>query len=84
MSPLEIAAGICMIISSIVIILIVLAQESKGQGLSGVITGTEMMSGETRVRSKEARQSKATKIAAVIFFALTILVNVLSAVSPAA
>lgn len=83
MSPLEIAAGVCMIISSLVLIFIVLSQESKGQGLSSVITGTEMMSGESRGRSKEARQAKATRLVAIVFFVLTILVNVLSAFSPA-
>lgn len=78
MSAIEIVAGVLMILSSIFIIGIVLSQESKGQGLSGVITGTEMMSGESRTRSKEARTHRATKIAAIVFFALTILVNVVS------
>ncbi len=78
MGPLEIAAGVAVIIASIIIVFIVLSQESKGQGLSSVITGTEMMSNESRARSKEARQSRATKIAAVVFFVLIILVNVFS------
>lgn len=82
MSVFEIVAGVLMILASLIIIFIVLAQESKGQGLSSVITGTEMMSGESRARTKEARQAKMTKIFAIIFFVLTILVNFLSAMSP--
>ena len=78
MSILEIIAGIMLILSCVVIILIVLAQEGKGGGLSSVITGTEMMSGETRTHSKEARMGRVTKIVAVVFFVLTILVNVFS------
>lgn len=81
MSALEIVAGVVMMISCLVLIGIVLSQESKGQGLSSVITGTEMMSGETRSHSKEARQGKITKVAAVLFFAVTILVNVFTAMA---
>ncbi len=84
MSIFEIVAGISMILASVIIIFVVLAQESKGQGLSSVITGTEMMSGESRARTKEARQAKLTKVFAIIFFVLTLLVNFLSAVSPSA
>lgn len=78
MTVLEIVSGILMIISSVIIVFIVLSQESKGQGLSSVITGTEMMSNESRSRSKEARLNKATRVVAIVFFALTILVNVFS------
>ena len=78
MSVLEIVSGVMMIIASLIIVYMVLMQDSKGQGLSGVITGTEMMSGESRARSKEARQNRVTKVLAVVFFALTILVNAFS------
>lgn len=78
MSVLEIVFGVLVILSSVVIVIIVLSQESKGQGLSSVITGTEMMSGESRARSKEARQNRVTKIAAVVFFVLIILANLFS------
>ncbi|NLW77901.1 MAG: preprotein translocase subunit SecG [Ruminococcaceae bacterium] len=78
MTIFEIISGILMIISCLVIIFIVLAQESKGQGLSGVMTGTEMMSNESRSRSKDARLAKATKYAAIVFLVLTILVNISS------
>ena len=79
MSVLEIVFGVMVILSSVVIVIIVLSQESKGQGLSSVITGTEMMSGESRTHSKDARQVKATRVLAVVFFVVVILVNVFSA-----
>lgn len=81
MGLFEIIAGIAVILAAVVIIVVVLSQESKGQGLSSVITGTEMMSGESRARSKEARQSRVTKVVGVIFFVLIILVNVFSALA---
>lgn len=78
MTVLEIVSGVLLIIACVFIIFIVLSQESKGQGLSGVITGTEMMSGESRSRSREARMTRATRIAAAIFLVLAILTNVSS------
>lgn len=79
MSVWEIVAGIILILSCIVIVAIVLAQEPKGQGLSSVIMGgSEMMSGESRTRSKEVRQVKFTRNAGIVFFVLTVLVNILS------
>lgn len=78
MTVLEIVFGVLVIIASAVIVLIVLTQDSKGQGLSSVITGTEMLSNESRARGKDARQAKITKIAAVLFFVLIILLNVFS------
>lgn len=78
MNPFEVIAGVLMLLASVMLIFIVLSQESKGQGLSGVITGTEMMSNESRARSKEARMSRATKVVAIVFFALTIATNVIS------
>ena len=79
MKPFEFVAGVLMLLSCAVVIWIVLSQGSKGQGLSGVITGVDTASGDTRGRTKEARQSKITKISAIILFALTIITNVVSA-----
>ncbi len=78
MSVIEIVAGIMVLLVCAAITVLILAQDSKGGGLSGVITGTEMMSGETRSRSKEARQGRLTKILAIVFFVVVILANVFS------
>ncbi len=79
MSVFEIIAGVIVLLVCVIVSFVVLAQDSKGGGLSSVITGTEMMSGESRSRSKEARQAKATKILAIVFFVVVIAVNVISA-----
>lgn len=78
MSYWEIGVGIALIISCIMVIGIVLAQDAKGQGLSSVITGTSMMSDESRSHSKEVRQVRFTRVSAIIFFVLTIAVNFVS------
>ena len=63
---------------SIAIIVMVLFQESKGNGLSGAIAGGEMMGNEGRSRSSNAMLAKYTKYAAIVFFVLAILVGVIS------
>ncbi len=82
MSVVEIIVGCVALLVCAIITFVILMQDSKGGGLSSVITGTEMMSGESRSRSKEARQAKATKILAVALFVIIILVNVISALRP--
>lgn len=79
MNAFEIVAGVVLMLCSLVIIILVLLQESKGNGLSGAIGGGEMMMmGEGRGRTADALMAKYTKIAAIIFFVLAIAVSVLS------
>ena len=73
MGVLEIISGVLLILCSIAIIVMVLFQESKGNGLSG-----EMMGNEGRSRSSNAMLAKYTKYAAIVFFVLAILVGVIS------
>ncbi len=78
MSALEIISGIVLIISCIVIIVLVMLQESKGNGLAGAIGGGEMLDATNRPTSREAVLAKFTKIAAIIFFVLTLAVGLFS------
>ena len=78
MGVLEIISGVLLILCSIAIIVMVLFQESKGNGLSGAIAGGEMMGNEGRSRSSNAMIAKYTKYAAIVFFVLAILVGVIS------
>ena len=78
MSVLEIVAGSMLMLSCIIIIGVVLAQEPKGQGLSSVFTGQGGGATDNRSQGKEKRQVRMTQIAAGIFFVLTVLVNVFS------
>lgn len=83
MSGIEIAAGFLLIIASLVIILIVLIQESKEQGLTSAIGGgaNDSFYGKNSGRTRDAKLSKFTKVAAIIFFVVTLVVNVLAAIN---
>lgn len=81
MSVLEIIAGVLLILTCIVLASLILLQEPKGQGLSSVISGTEMMSNETRGRTKEVRQVKMTRNFGIALFVLTVIVNVVSVIA---
>lgn len=75
MTVLEIIGGILLVISSILIVLMVMMQESEGKGMGGTIQGDmPIMTG--RVGTRNVLLAKYTKYAAVVFFVVTILVNV--------
>ncbi len=78
MGVLEIVGGVLLILCSLIIIVLVLFQESKGNGLSGAIAGGEMMGNEGRSRSSGAVLAKYTKYAAIAFFVLAILSSIVS------
>lgn len=82
MSGIEITAGILLILASLVIILIVLVQESKEQGLTSAIGGgsNDSFYGKNSSRTRDAKLSRFTKVAAVVFFIVTLVVNIIVAV----
>lgn len=74
--------GILLILSSLVIILVVLSQDSKDQGgLASAIGGgsNDSFFGKNSGRTKEAKLNRITKIAAAIFFIATLAVNIIIA-----
>lgn len=76
----EIVLGVVLIAVSVLIVVFTLAQEQKGQGLSGAIMGESsatMAAG--RKRGVDAKLAKLTKICGVVFFVVTLVVCVLSA-----
>jgi len=79
MSFIEIIAGVTLIISCIMIVVIVTIQQPKGSGLSGAIMGgdTQSQSGGRRGKSNDARLSRLTRIFAIIFFTVTLVVDVI-------
>ena len=81
MTILEIISGVLLILASIAIVILVLLQDSKGNGLAGVIGGGEMMMMAGRSRTPSSLMVKYTKVAAVVLFVLTIGVNVISALA---
>ena len=78
MSAWEIIGGVLMLIAGIFIVIVVMLQESKQPGLSGSISGG--MEYETRGRGKtsEAILVKLTKISAIAFFVIALVVNFIS------
>lgn len=78
MGVLEIISGVLLILCSIAIIIMVLFQDSQGNGLSGAIGGGDMMGINGRSRSTGAVLAKYTKYTAIAFFVLAVLVGVIS------
>ena len=73
----EIVLGVVLIAVSVLIVVFTLAQEQKGQGLSGAIMGE---SSATMAAGRERGvDAKLTKICGVVFFVVTLVVCVLSA-----
>lgn len=79
MTVIEIIFAILLILSCVFIIAVVLMQESK-QGMSNVISGgsSDNYFQKNSGRTKEAKLSRATKIAAVILFVVAIAVNLIT------
>ena len=68
------AAVTLLILSSIALIVLVVLQSGKSEGLSGAISGgAEQLFGKKKARGIDAFLNRATVIASVIFFLLTFL-----------
>lgn len=73
MEPLEIILGALILITSVLIVVLVLMQEGRQQGLSGAIAGgAETFFGKSKGRTMEQKLVKYTKILAIVFFILTL------------
>lgn len=79
MSGIEIAAGVLLAVASIIIILVVLVQESKDQGLTPAIGGgyNDSFYGKNTGNTRDAKLNRLTKICAVILFVITLAVSIL-------
>ena len=73
MQPIEIILGILILITSVFIVITVLMQEAKQNGLSGAISGgAETFFGKSMGRTLSSKLIKITRILAIIFFVLTL------------
>ena len=80
MTLYEILIGVLLVIASIVIIILVLMQQSREAGLSGAIAGaSESFFGKNKSRTLDAKLSKITKILATFFFIFTLVATFFSA-----
>lgn len=77
MSILEMIAGVLLILCSVVIILLVMSQDAKTNGMSAMTGGSDVY-GEMQSRTADAKLAKLTKYAAVVFFVLTVAVGAIA------
>ena len=80
MSVIEIVSGVLLLISSVFIILVTLLQETKQQGMTSAIGGaasSDSFYGKNTGRTREAKLAKITKVMAIIFFVVTLAVNLM-------
>lgn len=81
MNAFEIVGGIILLLACVIIVAVVTMQETKSRGMSAVSGGdSEMLYGKGRAKTKEILLNKATKICAVVFFAVSLTVAVMSVV----
>ncbi|MBR3868400.1 MAG: preprotein translocase subunit SecG [Clostridia bacterium] len=74
MTPWEYVLGAVLILISIALIILVLLQESKQQGLSGAIAGgADTFFGKNKGRTMEAKLEKITKVLCTVFIILTLV-----------
>ncbi|WP_294407883.1 preprotein translocase subunit SecG [uncultured Ruminococcus sp.] len=78
MSGIEIAAGVLLALASIVIILVVLVQESKEQGLTSAIGGgyNDSFYGKNTGNTRDAKLNRLTRVCAIILFVVTLGVSI--------
>lgn len=78
MQAIEIILGILILITSLLIVVLVLLQEGKQQGLSGAIAGgAETFFGKSKGRTMEQKLVKITRVCAGVFFVLTLGTTIL-------
>lgn len=77
MNILEIIGGILMILTSLIIIGLVVSQDSKKSGLSSLGgSSADSYIGNNNTLTPDVFFGKLTKIAAVVFFIVTLAVNI--------
>lgn len=78
MTAIQYAIGAVLLVLSIILVIVVLLQESRSAGLSGAIAGgADTFFGKSKGRTMEQKLVKITKIGAIAFFVLTLGATVL-------
>ncbi len=74
----EIAVGAVLILISISLIVLILLQQSKSQGLSGAIAGgAETFFGKNKGRTLDAKLNKFTKVLCAVFIVLAFAITLI-------
>ncbi len=78
MSTAALILSIVQALVCIFLIAVVLLQSGKSAGLSGAISGgAETFFGKNKARSMDAKLSRATMIACLVFVVITLVLNIL-------
>ena len=77
MGALKIILTIIFVLDCILLTVVVLMQEGKSQGLGAIAGGAESYWGKNKGRSMEGGLEKATKLMAVLFFVLALVLNMM-------
>ena len=82
MGVIGIVAGVLLIIASVVIVLLVLVQESKDQGITSAIGGGANYSfyEKNMGRTRDAKLSKLTRFFGIVLVVVTLAVNIIAVV----
>ena len=75
MATLKIVLSVLFIIVSLVITIVILFQEGKSAGLGTIAGVADTDWGKNKGRSKEGRLVKATIVCVVLFFIISIVLN---------
>ncbi|MBQ0041817.1 MAG: preprotein translocase subunit SecG [Lachnospiraceae bacterium] len=75
MSPLRIALYIVIIIASVIVTILVLAQEGKQQGLGAISGAAETYWGKNKGRSMEGKMVKITGVLVALIIILAVVMN---------
>lgn len=75
MGPLRIALTVIFIFVCVALVVLVLMQEGKSAGLGSISGAAETYWGKNKGRSMEGRLVRFTKILAVLFMLLAIILN---------
>ncbi len=76
MNALQVIFGIVLLLFSVAIIIIVLLQEGHQQNLGAITGGADTFLSRNKARSVDAFLARWTKVIAIGFFVLVILINV--------
>ncbi len=77
MQALYIIANVFLLIAAIVLVVVVLMQDGNSDGLGAVAGGAETFFGKTKARGIDEKLKLITKIAAVVFIVLAIVMTAL-------
>lgn len=78
MSPIEIIFGICLVLFSVAIIIVVLLQEGSQKNVGVVTGGADTFLSKNKARSANAFLARWTKVIAIGFVLFVVVMNMVS------